>query len=211
MRIVKYQILPEIDTLNRLRNVRLKGFGQPFVYQNANLHLISGICIDLLTPPQRYVLRPTVEKIVEIATAFDTQYHIDVFSLVGALFFWTDEMDLSAEPIPFLPPIVEQSIERNNRAVMLINDGMHRVYAARLLNRKPNVIFITNLPPEYPYYAYAIEEGWGGVEMIDELTDGYKKKDYRNPESYKALFRDFNSVFPGIQEQRKQTQAHLKE
>jgi hypothetical protein len=79
------------------------------------------------------------------------------------------------------------------------------------MGRDPSIIHVSGLPPEYPYYAYGIEEGWSGVVAIDELTDGFKKKDYRNPDNYKALFRDFNAVFPGIQEQRKQTQAHLKE
>jgi hypothetical protein len=49
------------------------------------------------------------------------------------------------------------------------------------------------------------------VEELAELTEGYQKKAYRNPENYKALFRDFNAVFEGVQKQRARTNpAHLK-
>jgi hypothetical protein len=37
------------------------------------------------------------------------------------------------------------------------------------------------------------------------LPDGHQKKEYRQPANYKALFRDFNAVFPGVQKQRKQS------
>jgi len=40
------------------------------------------------------------------------------------------------------------------------------------------------------------------VEELDELPAGYQKKAYRRPDDYKALFRDFNDVFPGVQVER---------
>lgn len=64
---------------------------------------------------------------------------------------------------------------------------------------------VRNVPPEYPYYAYALEKGWGEVEELDELPDNYLKKAYRDPRNYKALFRNFNELFPGIQKQRKKS------
>ena len=42
-------------------------------------------------------------------------------------------------------------------------------------------------------------------EQFDELREGYQKKEYRNPENYKALFRDFNEIFEGVQKQRPRT------
>ncbi len=89
--------------------------------------------------------------------------------------------------------------------MLLINDGIHRVYAARKRGRKLNVVIARNVPREYPYYAYALPEGWTQVEELSELTEGYQKKVYRNPENYKALFRDFNEIFEGIQNQRPKT------
>ena len=45
---------------------------------------------------------------------------------------------------------------------------------------------------------------------LEELPDSFQKKAYRVPGNYKALFRDFNAVFPGVQAERKQSNpAHL--
>jgi hypothetical protein len=98
--------------------------------------------------------------------------------------------------------VIEESVERDGSTVLLINDGIHRVYAARKRGRKINVVLARNVPPQYPYYAYALPEGWACVEELNELREGYQKKEYRNPENYKALFRDFNEIFEGVQKQR---------
>ena len=97
------------------------------------------------------------------------------------------------------------------KKILLINDGIHRVYAARKRGRKLNVVLARNVPAEYPYYAYALPQGWAQVDELAELQEGYQKKEYRNPESYKALFRDFNEIFEGVQKQRPRSNpAHLK-
>ena len=45
---------------------------------------------------------------------------------------------------------------------------------------------------------------------LEELPDNFQKKAYRVPENYKALFRDFNAVFPGVQQERTRSNpAHL--
>ena len=72
------------------------------------------------------------------------------------MLFWPREpIPIRDPPIPFLPPVIEESIERDGKKVLLINDGIHRVYAARKRGRKINVVLARNVPPEYPYYAYA--------------------------------------------------------
>ncbi len=104
-----------------------------------------------------------------------------------------------------LPPIVEESHEPSGRTVLLINDGIHRIYAARSLGMPISVVLARNVPAEYPYYAYALPNGWAGVAELGELPDEFMKKEYRQPKNYKALFRNFNALFPGIQKQRKQS------
>jgi len=204
-------ILSEIETLDRLRNTRLRGHGQPFIYRHADLQLVQGVDTSTLVPPQRYVLSGTVDAIREIANSFE-DLGVDVFALNGALLFWTDDMDPWGLPIPFLPPIVEESFERDEKCVLLVNDGMHRVYTARMSDRNPNVIVVKGVSKEYPYYAYGIQDGWDVIQELAELPNIFQKKDYRDPNSYKALFRDFNAVFPGIQAQRKQSNpSHIKE
>lgn len=163
----------------------------------------------MLVPPQRYVLKDGVQTILDLAEAF-AKKGIDIFSLRGVLLFWLEGSDPDIDqPIPFLPPVVEMSWEPDGRLVQLVNDGMHRVYAAIKSRRNINIVLVSNVPKQFPYYAYALPNGWEQVEEIPELTDGYKKKEYRNPENYKALFRDFNEIFDGVQKQRKQTIVSL--
>ena len=48
------------------------------------------------------------------------------------------------------------------------------------------------------------------VAELEELPATFQKKEYRVPGNYKALFRDFNAVFPGVQaERRRSNPAHL--
>ena len=211
MNIIKHEILSESELLGRLKKTRLKGFDRFPVYQNAHLEIVDHVDPETLVPPQKYVLVDGVEMIINLSKAFDKK-GIDIFSLRGALLFWLEGSDPDNNiPIPFLPPVVEESWEPDGRLVQLINDGMHRVYAARKLQKSINIVLVANVPVEYPYYAYALTDGWNSVEQISELTDGYKKKEYRDPENYKALFRDFNEIFDGVQKQRKQTSpAELK-
>lgn len=211
MRILKYELMPKNEFLGKLRQVRLKGFDRPLIYQDANLAFLGLADIGLLVPPQRYVLKGTVDLIIELDKAF-TSLGVDIFNLQGALLFWPEGADPERDsPIPFLPPIVEDSWEATGN-VFLINDGMHRVWTAKKLARPITVVLATNVPREYPYYAYPLPGGFEAVEELAELPDDYKKKNYRNPDNYKALFRQFNEVFPGVQEQRKQSNPmHIRE
>ncbi len=66
--------------------------------------------------------------------------------------------------------MIEESIEADGSKVLLINDGIHRVYAARKRGRKLNVVLARNVPAEYPYYAYALPDGWAQVVELAELS-----------------------------------------
>jgi len=209
MQITKYDLLAEAELLSRLKRTRLRGFDQAEVYRDATLEVVEADP-ESLTPAQRYVLQVGVQAILDVADAFEPR-GIDVFALRGALLFWPEGSDPDGPPIPFLPPVIEESIERDGKKILLINDGIHRVYAARKRGRKLNVVLARNVPAEYPYYAYALPDGWAQVDELAELQEGYQKKEYRNPENYKALFRDFNEIFEGVQKQRPRSNpAHLK-
>jgi hypothetical protein len=201
MQIVRHDLLTEADLLSRLKRTRLRGLDRAEVYKDATLEILEADP-EALTPAQRYVLQEGVQAILDVADAFEPR-GIDVFALRGGLLFWPEGSDPDRDaPIPFLPPVIEESVERDGSTVLLINDGIHRVYAARKRGRKINVVLARNVPPQYPYYAYALPEGWACVEELNELREGYQKKEYRNPENYKALFRDFNEIFEGVQKQR---------
>lgn len=208
---MKLHNVESIDTdelLTRLKQTRLKGFGQPLIYEHATLELARGVDTDRLVPAQRYVLRESVERILDLRECL-LGHGADIFALDGGLWL-TFEDDGQAE-IPLLPPIIEESREPDGRIVWLINDGMHRVYAARKSGLPVTVVLARGVPEEFPYYAYALAEGWADVQELDELPDNFQKKTYRNPDNYKSLFRDFNAVFPRVQEQRKQSNpGHIK-
>src|SRR3989344_2028142 len=142
MKIIHYDIVPEGILLSWLRKVRLRGFDRPFIYKEANLSILSDVSPLLLAPPQRYVLKGTVESVIDLAEAFE-EHGVDVFSLRGAVRFWLEGSDpIKDQPIPFLPPIVEESFEPDGRKVGIINDGMHRAYAVKKLGRNLNIVLI---------------------------------------------------------------------
>ncbi len=205
MNILKYELLDESELLGRLKRTRLRGFDRAEVYRDASLEILDQADPASLVPAQRYVLTDGVQAILDVADAF-APLGIDLFALRGALLFWPEGSDPDHDPaIPFLPPVIEESVERDGSKVLLINDGIHRVYAARKRGRKINVVLARNVPAEYPYYAYALADGWAQVHELAELQEGYQKKEYRNPDNYKALFRDFNEIFEGVQKQRART------
>jgi hypothetical protein len=178
--------------LARLRETRLMGHGGARVYEHASL-AVQAFDPEDLTPAQRYVLMPNVRRLLELRDALD----VDIFGLDGGVV---------VDGIPLLPPVVERSEEPDGRTVWLINDGIHRVYAAKLTGSPINVVAIDGA--SHPYYALATS--WEAVVELEELPEGFQKKAYRVPENYKALFRDFNAVFPGVQAERKQSNpAHL--
>jgi hypothetical protein len=188
------------ELLSALRRTRLRGFDRAAVYAEADLALVSGTDPEDLAPAQRYVLNASVRRMLELRAAL-LEHGLDLFDLDGGAFIRTSD-DPDAR-IPVIPPIVEESHEPDGRTCLIINDGMHRISAARAAGLPITVVRVLDVPREYPYYALALAEGWSDVTPLDELPDGFQKKAYRNPDNYKALFRDFNAVFPGVQEQRK--------
>jgi hypothetical protein len=184
--------------LSRLRDVRLRGFDGARPYERAELELVT-LSPDELAPAQRYVLRPTVDTVLSLREGL-LPHGLDIFRLDGGAY---------VREVPVIPPVVEESHEPDGRTVWIINDGIHRVYAARSLSMPISVVRATNV--SHPYYALALPDGWSEVEELDELPERYEKKTYRDPSNYKALFREFNDVFPGVQqERRKSNPEHLQ-
>ncbi|MBF0582876.1 MAG: hypothetical protein HQL80_01430 [Magnetococcales bacterium] len=201
--ITRIEPISETELLDRFRQTRLRGFGQPLVYQQAELTLVRQVEPRTLYPAQNYVLQADYERLHGLYEAFLQQGH-NIFALEGGLFFWVRQQDGDEEgPIPLTPPVVEISREADGRTLPLINDGMHRVYTAMRLQQPIHIILARHVPPQWPYYAYPLPNGWADVEELQQLPENYVKKAYRDPENYKDLFRDFNGIFPGIQKQRK--------
>lgn len=207
IRLLSVEPIPADDLLGALRRTPLRGYEGVLPYAAASIEL-RRVAPDDLAPAQNYVLRDGVDRVLVLRSAL-LAHGIDLFDLAGGA--WIRTQDHPDEPIPVLPPIVEESIEPDGRTVDLISDGLHRVFAARSVGAQITVVYVRGVPSEYPYYAYAEPDGWAAVQLLDELVEGHQKKRYRQPESYKALFRDYNALFPGVQKQRTQTNpAHLR-
>ena len=207
MKILRYETISEQTLLAGLKKTRLKGYEQPHIYANSKLSIQQGIDPNSLMPAQRYVLESDYDTIEMLYWVFK-QHSIDIFALTGGILFWLQVPDTGEEegPIPLTPPIIEESIESDGNKIQLINDGMHRIYTARKLEKKINVVLARNVPTKFPYYAYPLKNGWDDVRELPEIPDDFIKKEYRDKENYKALFRNFNEVFPNIQKRRKKTQ-----
>jgi hypothetical protein len=202
VKILSVDRIERVELLSRLRRTRLLGFDGTQPYASATLELAPATDTSALAPAQNYVLKSGVAKMLELRAAL-VPFGIDLFALDGGLSVRTaDEPD---EPIPVIPPVVEESREPDGRTVLLVNDGLHRTFAARSVGLPISVVIARDVPREFPYYAFALPDGWAGVALLDELPDRYQKKNYRRPDSYKSLFRDFNEHFPGVQRQRRRT------
>ncbi|MBF0097119.1 MAG: hypothetical protein HQM04_10865 [Magnetococcales bacterium] len=203
--ITRMELIREEPLLQRLRQTRLRGFGQPLVYEQARLQLRREVDPRTLYPAQNYVLQEDHRRLHTLYALF-LQQGVNIFALDGALLFWLRHADGEEEgPIPLTPPVVELSQEPDGRTLPLINDGMHRVYTAMRLGLPMHIVQVEGVPPQWPYYAYPLANGWADVQELAQLPADYVKKAYRDPDNYKDLFRDFNGVFPGIQKQRKRS------
>lgn len=202
MKILSVECFDRDQLLTAIARTPLRGFGGVRPFQDASVELAPLSDTDTLAPAQNYVLRPSVETVLRMRVALSEE-DIEFFALDGGAYVRTSEAP--DEVIPVIPPIVEESREPDGRTVFIISDGLHRVFAARLMGLPISVVVVRGVPAEYPYYAYALRDGWSEIAELDELPDNYQKKEYRQPDNYKALFREYNTVFPGVQKQRKQS------
>ena len=181
------------ELIERLRKVTMLTNPGVFPYKDVFISL-EKLSTSYLMPPQRYVLSSELLKVRALSWAL-REHSVDIFNLDGFVRIWFSK-DIE-DPIDLLPPVVEESIEDNGAVVNLINDGMHRVYMARLEWKIPQVIFIRGIPKDLPYYAYPVPGGWDNIAEVEELPDGYIKKWHRIKE-YKSLYRNFNSAFDNV-------------
>ena len=192
MKIIEVQHHTAESLINKLHNVTMLKAPNVFPYQDVFISL-ENIRIDNLYPPQRYVLVDELKKVRELKWTLE-KHGIDLFNLNGYLKLFIEGMD---SPIDLLPPVVEESIEKDGSLIPLINDGMHRLYIAKLEGATPQVIYIRGVLKNLPYYAYPIREGWDKVEIVQDLPSGFLKKWHRI-EDYKSLYRNFNSAFDNV-------------
>ena len=180
------------ELISNLRRVSMLKDPEARLYENADIQLLP-VYTDNIAPAQRYVLTKEIIKVRDLRWALQ-EHGYDLFKLDGYLTIRLEGYD---DPIDVLPPVVEQSTEADGNVVMILNDGMHRVYLARMERTPIQCIYVQNIPEQYPYYAYPLVNGWDDVEIVQDLPDGYIKKWHRI-KNYKTLYRDFNTGFQNV-------------
>ncbi len=181
------------ELVRRLKNVTMLEDPGVKPYEQAFISL-ENMAVDDLHPPQRYALKEGLLKMRSLKWALQ-EHGVDLFNLNGFVRLTLAGYD---EPVDLLPPIIEESIEKNGRVAHIICDGMHRVYLAYLEWVIPQVVFVRGLPKSLPYYSFPIpDRDFSKVELRDDIPDGFIKKWHRI-ERNKTLYRDFNSSFTNV-------------
>lgn len=185
------------ELLARLRQVPLQEQPEVKIYAKALISL-EFIHTNYLWPPQNYLWLAELRKVQNLRWSLQ-EHGYDMFRLNGFLTYTVREADGSLVQYDLYPPIIEESFEADGTVALIINDGMHRVYLARLEWIIPQVVYIRGIPKEYPYYAFPRPQGWQQVDLLPDNPDKerYLKKCHRIRQN-KALFRNFQAVFRNV-------------
>lgn len=199
MKFKRVEMKSRNELIRRLHYVTLAGSKEK-VYEHAHIDLpfVHNIT-DEIHPCQYYVGQKDLDKVRDLYQSILTysEGEIDIFNLNGYVEFVLED---SEDVITITPPICEVSLESNFQRVTLINDGMHRMFLARLLWQNVRIVLITN--PSQPYYAYPIpgKDPWSKVQICNPIyvsapiAPGLLKRCYRGTrEEAKKLFRQFDA------------------
>ena len=192
MDIVRIERHSADELLANMRKVGMLTNPEVSVYGNSPIELTS-YHTNEIAPAQRYVLNCEILKVRDLRWSLNEQ-GVDLFKLDGYVSIWLKDYD---DPIDVLPPVVEESVEADGSVVKILNDGMHRVYLARMERSPIQVVYVKDVPKQYPYYAFPLVNGWNDVEIVQDLPEGYIKKWHRI-KNYKSLYRDFNTGFQNV-------------
>jgi hypothetical protein len=192
MKIQSVESFPPEVLIEKLRDVTMLKAPEVKIYDKAFIS-VETVAVSSLSPPQNYILRSELKKVRELKWALE-EHGIDIYRLDG---FARLMLEGHEEPVDLLPPVVEESIERDGSVHLIVNDGMHRVYMALREWVIPQVVLVRGIPKHLPYYAFPVPGGWTNIEERDDLPPGYLKKWHRIA-NYHALYRNFNSAFENV-------------
>jgi hypothetical protein len=197
MNIIALESRPAAELIARLRRVPLMEQPEVLVYEQALISL-EELHTDYLHPAQNYIWLQELRKVQDLRWALADQ-GVDLFHLDGYVTYTLRQPDGTEERYDVYPPIVEESIQADGTLAALINDGMHRLYLARLEWVVPQVVYVRGIAKDYPYYAFPRPGRWEGLDLLAQNPDpgNYLKKCHRRREN-KKLYRDFQAVFNNV-------------
>ena len=180
------------ELMANMRRVGMLTNPEARLYSDSTIELPT-LHTDEIAPAQRYVLTKEIRKVRDLRWSL-REHGVDLFKLDGYVTIRLRDYD---DPIDVLPPVVEESEEADGTTVKILNDGMHRVYLARMERSPIQIVYASNVPKQYPYYAFPLVNGWDDVTIVDDLPEGFIKKWHRI-KNYKTLYRDFNTGFQNV-------------
>jgi hypothetical protein len=185
------------ELISCLRQVPLLERTDVLIYSQA-LITLEQIHTNCLHPPQNYIWLQELRKTQELRWSL-AAWGVDLFRLDGYVTYTVRLADGEEVVYDLYPPMVEESFEADGTVALLINDGMHRLYQARLEWVIPQVTYVRGIPKEYPYYAFPRLGGWEGLDLLADNPDPqrYLKKCHRTRHN-KKLYRDFQAVFQNV-------------
>lgn len=199
-KIIDVKVSSAEDLIERMKNVPLKKQPDIKVYENTFITLENIHCNNIF-PTQNYIWLKELYKVQELRWGL-LEYGVDIFNLNGFVTYTVNYKDDFSEfdmIYDMYPPVVEESFEKDGNMIMLINDGMHRLWLARQEHIIPQVVYVRGIPKEYPYYAFPRVNKWNGIDILEENPDAkiYIKK-YHRIKNNKSLYRNFQAVFSNV-------------
>jgi hypothetical protein len=194
------------ELCSKLKQVTLRGSSiQPYLNSHISIEQFNP---KNLSPCQRYVLLPVLRKLEQLRWDIQSNHNCDILRLNGYLkvaypseYSAHGVVETVGQTIDILPPVCEEFINDFGELMILVNDGMHRVYLAYQMGIPINVAYVRGVDKNYPYYAYKLPCGFNEVEIINEIPHNYLKK-FHVAKEHKKLYRWFNSEFENIGESR---------
>ncbi|MBW6452073.1 MAG: hypothetical protein K0B02_05090 [DPANN group archaeon] len=185
------------DLISGIKNTPLLFNSEICPYKEANVS-IKKFHTDELSPTAFYVLEDRIKMQDILHKTLINEFDINSYCLEKGYV-----IDDGTFTYTLLPVITHRS--DIDGGVILVEDGAHRSYHARSIGSDINTIFIEGVPEHIPFYAFPNPNGWGDVNVFDDISNVTQKKLYRTEDKdaqYK-LFRDYDAVFPGIGTVRK--------
>ncbi len=177
-----------------LREVALLGDLKIFPYQQAAISLrIVGF--NDVYPISRYLLQTHLDIQHKLREHFLKEHDIDTLDLHGKQSDISFRVEGESELWHMAPPIVEISEVDGGKPLLV--DGEHRFMLAHQLKKKIRVIWIENVPKEYPVVSLPLS--WGDVQIFDRVPPEEGKRIYRFPEHNRHYFyyRDLSRIASG--------------
>ncbi len=160
--------------VSTLRRVTLLGDETVFPYAHATIgsRLVDP---DDIFPISLYVLKRQLDVQEQLHEVLLRDHQINTFDQDGGMPDITFHVEREKGEWSMAPPIVEVSKADDGKPLLL--DGEHRFMLAKKLKRKIRVVWIENVPAQYPVVALPVR--WQDVKVYDQVPPLAQKRMFR--------------------------------